>query len=105
MNSRNKQTYIGIHNDRHGGMTLTGGMIKDAWIFGLIPETETCEGWTAGMMQSLHDQVSAEWDKYGLRVGNLPPDIRERHERIHRQAMEKARAMGWNPDQDTADDS
>lgn len=89
--------YVGIHNDRHGGMTAIGGIIKDAWVFGLIPETETCEGWQLPQIQLLHDRVSAEWDRHGLLVGNLPPELRERHERIHAGAVQRARDLGWIP--------
>ncbi|MGM0676109.1 hypothetical protein [Ectothiorhodospira marina] len=101
MQSRTQQTYVGIHNDLHGGMTPIGGIIKDAWVFELIPETETCEGWATAQIQVLHDKVNAAWDQYGLRVSNLPPEIRERHTRIHDQAIEKARSMGWVPGRDS----
>lgn len=89
--------YVGIHNDLHGGMTAIGGIIKDAWVFGLIPETETGEGWPLAQIQMLHDRVGAEWDKYGLLVSHLPPELRERHERIHAAAVERARELGWVP--------
>ncbi|TVP85798.1 MAG: hypothetical protein EA347_09620 [Thioalkalivibrio sp.] len=99
MNSRESFTrnrrYVGIHNDLHGGMTPIGGVIKDAWVFGLIPETETCEGWQLAQIQILHDRVSAEWDKYGLLVRNLPPELQERHARIHDAAVAQARELGW----------
>jgi len=87
--------YVGIHNDLHGGMTAIGGIIKDAWVFGLIPETETGEGWQLGQIQNLHDRVSAEWDKYGLLARNLPPELQERHARVHGAAVERAREFGW----------
>ncbi len=89
--------YVGIHNDLHGGMTAIGGIIKDAWVFELIPEAESCEGWQLAQIQILHDRVAAEWDKYGLRVTNLPPELRERHSRIHAEAIERARELGWQP--------
>ena len=37
--------YIGIKNEVNGGMTTIGKIIRDAWVFGLIEETETCENW------------------------------------------------------------
>lgn len=40
------KTYAGIHKDTDGGMTPTGNIIRDAWVFGILPETKTCEGWT-----------------------------------------------------------
>ena len=51
--------YPGIHNDQYGGMTPTGSIIKDAWLFGILPETETCEGWTASGIQDLYEKVYA----------------------------------------------
>ncbi len=92
--------YVGIHNDLYGGMTPIGNIIRDAWVFGFLPETETCEGWDVGRIQQLHDQVNAEWDKYDLRITNLPPEIRERHTRIHDAAIERAREQGWVAGQD-----
>ncbi len=94
-----KQKYAGIHNDIHGGMTDTGKVIRDAWVFEIIPETETCEGWLATDIQSLWDQTSVEWEKYGYLVGNLPKELRERFDRIQGAAMKRAKESDWNPDQ------
>ncbi len=44
---------------------MIGQSVKDAWIFDLIPETETGEGWLLGGIQNPQDKVNAEWDKYG----------------------------------------
>ena len=41
----NEYIYPGVPNDLFAGMTGTGKIIRDAWVFELIPETETCEGW------------------------------------------------------------
>ena len=95
-----EQTYIGIDQDPEGAMNATGRTIRDAWIFGLIPEDETCAGWSASRINALHQQVNQEWDKYGLLASNLPPDLRERHKRIYDEAIATARAQGWNPDMD-----
>lgn len=92
------QTYIGIDNDEFGGMTTIGGIIKDAWVFGILPETETGGGWNLSQIQIVMDKVNAEWDKYGHLVSLLPEDIRQRHERIHGEALRKARAQGWTPE-------
>ncbi|EHQ53013.1 hypothetical protein ECTPHS_10009 [Ectothiorhodospira sp. PHS-1] len=100
MNVPSRHAYVGIHNDLHGGMTTIGGIIKDAWVFGLIPETETCEGWTPARIQMLHDQVAAAWDQHGLLASRLPPDLRERHARIHDEAIARAKAQGWVPGMD-----
>ncbi|MCC2110682.1 MAG: hypothetical protein KDJ16_01460, partial [Hyphomicrobiales bacterium] len=78
--------YVGIDNDLNGGMTETGKIIRDAWIFGLIDEGDTCTGWTAQGIEALWHKVSAEWERYGFRVGNLPAELRERFDRIQAAA-------------------
>ena len=92
-----KKKYIGIDKDPKGAMNPTGNIIRDAWVFGLIPETETCGGWTPQGLDALYDKVSAEWGKYGYLVSNLPPELAERHRRIYGAAIEKARDKGWDP--------
>ncbi|MES9869386.1 MAG: hypothetical protein ABW153_04950 [Sedimenticola sp.] len=96
--------YVGINNEINGGMTPIGKIIRDAWVFGLIPETETCEKWNLAGIDSLLQKVNDEWDKYGCLVSHLPPELRERHERIHGEAMEKARAAGWSGETETGDE-
>ncbi|WP_006786072.1 hypothetical protein [Thiorhodospira sibirica] len=100
MMNPNDQRYVGIHDDLYGGMTPIGGIIKDAWVFGLIPETESGAGWTAADMQKVYDQVSAAWAPYGHLVSQLPADLRERHARIHEAAIATAKAQGWEPGRD-----
>lgn len=90
--------YVGIHNDRHGGMTSVGNIIRDAWMFGLLPEEEGCEGWSYDRVEQLYDRVSKAWEPYGHLVSRLPPDLRERHQRIYQQAVQTARAQGWDPE-------
>lgn len=90
--------YSGIDKDPKGGMNPTGNIIRDGWLFGLIPETETCEGWTIQGIDSLYDRVSQEWEKYGHRVSALPPALLERHKRIYTEAVEQARNLGWDPE-------
>jgi len=90
--------YVGIDKDLNGGMTDTGKIIRAAWVFGLIPETETCEGWIAEGLQDLWQKVDSEWEKYGFLVGNLPPEMRERFMRIHDEAVKKAEKEGWSAD-------
>lgn len=92
------ESYVGISHDRHGGMTHHGLIVKDAWVFGLIPETETCAGWTAPQMQLLQDKVAAAWEPYGHLPSRLPQGLRERHARIHAEAMARAREAGWDPE-------
>jgi hypothetical protein len=104
MKPRQHKRYVGIDNDINGGMTDTGKIIRDAWVFGLIPEDETCEGWMAQGIEDLWHKVSAEWEKYGFLVSNLPEELRQKYLRIQQQAMEQARAAGWNPDNELAGD-
>lgn len=101
----NKKTYVGIYNDTHGGMTESGRIVRDAWVFGLIPETETCEGWLIQGLEDLWRRVNAEWEKYGFLVSNLPPDLQEKFYRIQKEAMARARAAGWDPDEELRDET
>ena len=102
MNKSDK--YVGINNDIQGGMTSIGKIIRDAWVFGLIPEDETCEGWNLGRFEALLQKVDAEWDKYGCMVSHLPAELRERHEKIHGEWIEKAKAAGWSGETETGDE-
>lgn len=90
-------TYAGFHNDTHG-ITQLGRIVLDAWVFGLLPETEDCAGWDLGRLQKLMDQISAEWDKYANLPSRLPPDLQQRHSEIYAKAMADARTKGWNPE-------
>jgi len=88
--------YVGIDNEINGGMTDTAKIIRDAWAFDLIPETQTCEGWLAAGLEDLWRKVDAEWEKYNFSVAMLPDDIREKFMRIQTEAMTKAKAAGWD---------
>ena len=96
--------YVGLDNDINGGMTTIGKMIRDARLFGLIDDTETCEGWNIGGIDALLDKVNVEWDKYGCLVSHLPEDLFKRHQMIHKEAMKAARAAGWSGEHETEDD-
>jgi hypothetical protein len=96
--------YPGIDEDPQGAMNPTGNIIRDAWVFGLIPETETCAGWTAARIQGLYEQVSAAWAPYAHLPSRLPPELLERHRRIYAAAVESARESGWDPDGALEDD-
>jgi len=95
--------YPGMDKDEYGGMTHIGRIIRDAWVFGVLPETETCENWNYQRIEEVYDQVHHEWDKYGHLVSQLPSELQQRHTEIHQKAMEKARAQGWSPDFDLAE--
>ena len=96
--------YVGINNEVSGGMTTIGKIIRDGWVFGLIEESETCEGWNFAGVDALLDKVNTEWDKYGCLVSNLPVELRERHQRIHDKAIADAKAAGWSGEVETEDE-
>jgi len=96
--------YVGIENDMFGGMTTIGKIIRDAWVFGLLDEDQTCEGWNGQGIDALLQKVNNEWDKYGCLVSHLPPELLERHERIHGDAIKKAREKGWSGEFETDDE-
>jgi hypothetical protein len=98
---QNNRTYIGLHKD---GMSPTANIILDAQMFGLLPETETCEGWNVGRMDLLYDQVVKAWGAYGHIVSSLPPELRERHTRLYEAAISAARQRGWDPGIDSDED-
>lgn len=99
------KNYPGIHNEPDGAMSRTGNIIRDAWVFELIPETQTCEGWSMGQVEALYGQVTEAWMPYGHLASNLPENIRERHARIYGQAVENAREQGWDPEKALEDDN
>lgn len=90
--------YAGLHNDENGGMTNLGQMVRDAWVFGLIPDTEDCTGWRSGQMQILYDKISTEWEKYANLPSRLPEPLRSRHSKIYLDAIATAKAKGWDPE-------
>ncbi|MDH5613151.1 MAG: hypothetical protein OEY66_11935 [Gammaproteobacteria bacterium] len=97
-------TYVGIDNDINGGMTTIGKIIRDAWVFELIPESETCKGWNLAGVDALLQKLNAEWDKYGCLVSHLPEELFKRHQRIHGDAIAKARNNGWCGELETEDE-
>jgi hypothetical protein len=103
--SKRPATYVGYDNEIDGGMTAIAKVIRDAWVFGIIEETETCEGWNFAGIDSLLDKVNNEWDKYGCLVSHLPPELREKHSRIHDKAIAEAKQMGWSVEAETDDEN
>jgi len=97
-------TYIGINNEINGGMTSIGKIIRDAWMFGLIEENETCEGWNLAGIDALLQKVNTEWDKHGCMVSQLPEPLAQRHQRIYALARQKAKAAGWSGEHETNDE-
>ncbi|MDH4134834.1 MAG: hypothetical protein OEV31_08580 [Gammaproteobacteria bacterium] len=92
--------YPGLHNDHFGGMSDLGRIIRDAWVFGILPETETCDDWDRARFDVLNAKVQAAWDQHGNLVSHLPPELRARYERIYVEAVARARALGWPPELD-----
>jgi len=88
--------YVGINNDNFG-MSPTGNIIRDAWVFGLLPEDQTCEGWSYDRIDALYDKVWEAWKPFGNMASRLPDDLRQRHARIYEDAISHARALGWDP--------
>ena len=51
------QLYVDVDNDAQDGLTHLRRTVRDAWIFDILPETETCAGWDSARMQNLYEQV------------------------------------------------
>ena len=99
-----QKIYPGYDDDPQFGMSQEAKLIRDAWAFGLLPEDEKCVGWQAHQFEKLWDQVDAIWEKVNFRVANLPPEVQERYMRLQMEALEKARAAGWDPNGILEDD-
>ena len=89
--------YPGLRADSHG-LTQLGRVVLDARVFGLIDDAEDCAGWSLGRMQELAQQVERQWDGHGNLPSRLPEALRERHRLVYQQAIEQARARGWDPE-------
>ncbi|MBD3814925.1 hypothetical protein [Halothiobacillus sp.] len=94
----NQKTYVGIYNDEQGGMTHIAKVIRDAWVFDLIPETETCEGWLPAQIQVLYEKVYAAWEPYAHLPSRLPPELQAKFMRINEEAIARGRSKGWDPE-------
>lgn len=93
-----QQTYAGIAHEEHHGMTMTGRIIRDAWVFVILTEGDGFGGKSAGDLQNLFEAVHQAWESYGQLPSRLPPDLAQRHACIHAEAVDRARAMGWTAD-------
>ena len=96
--TQSQKTYIGVHEDLKDGITPTGNIVRDAWVFGLIPESEDCKGWGVSRIESLYDRVTEAWHPYGHLVSRLPEELAERHKRIYDEAVARAHEYGWDPE-------
>lgn len=93
-----QQFYAGIDQDEKGGLTHLGRIVRDAWVFGILPETETCAGWDGARMQGLYEQVYAAWEPYAHLPSRLPPELQARHTELYAKAINDARTRGWDPE-------
>ncbi len=93
-----KQAYIGIDQDDDAGLTPLGRIVRDAWVFEILPESETCAGWDMGRMQNLYERVYAAWEPYAHIPSRLPDALRERHAKFYEEAIQEAKNNGWNPE-------
>ncbi|MBX3616002.1 hypothetical protein [Nitrosomonas sp.] len=91
-----EQFYVGIYDDNNGGLTHLGRVVRDAWVFGLLPETETCAGWSTSQMQVLYEKVHDAWEPYAHLPSRLPDELRERHTAIYDAAIRHAKSKGWD---------
>ncbi|MBS0298622.1 MAG: hypothetical protein JSR32_01605 [Proteobacteria bacterium] len=91
-----EQFYAGINQDENEGLTHLGRIVRDAWVFGILPETETCAGWSGSQMQTLYEKVHAAWEPYAHLPSRLPDELRARHMRLYSEAITKAKAKGWD---------
>ena len=91
-----EQSYMGIDQDENGGLTHLGRIVRDAWVFDILPETETCAGWDSGQMQILYEKVYAAWEPSAHLPSRLPDDLRERHTKLYTTAITNAKKKGWN---------
>ncbi len=98
-----EQTYVGIHEDNDGGLTHLGRIVIDAWIFGILPESETCAGWSHSQMQNLYEKVYAAWEPFAHLPSRLPADLQRRHTRFYAQVIDTAKSKGWSAELDEDD--
>jgi hypothetical protein len=88
--------YPGLSHEDNFGITLVGRLIRDAWVFDLAPEGSDFAGKSPGEMQNLFEKVHLAWEPYGQLPSRLPPELAQRHARIHGEAIAKAKADGWS---------
>lgn len=91
-----EQFYVGITQDENEGLTHLGRVVRDAWVFGILLETETCSGWSSAQMQTLYEKVYVAWEPYAHLPSRLPDELRERHMQLYAQAIASAKEKGWD---------
>ena len=98
-----EQLYVGINEDKDGGLTHLGRIVIDAWLFDILPESETCTGWNHSQMQNLYEKVYEAWEPYAHLPSRLPSDLQQRHTRLYAQVIDTAKNKGWNAELDEDD--
>lgn len=98
-----EQHYVGIDQDENEGLTHLGRIVRDAWVFGILPDSETCAGWNSAQMQSLYEKVYAAWEPYAHLPSRLPDELRKRHTQLYAQAIARAKDKGWDTELDDED--
>lgn len=96
MGAMTEQLYVGIDQDENEGLTHLGRIVRDAWVFGILPETETCTGWSSAQMQVLYEKVYLAWEPYAHLPSRLPDELRDRHTQFYTRAIANAKKKGWN---------
>ena len=96
----NEKTYPGLDEDLKLGMTSMAKIILDARVFGLIPDDETCKGWTVGGILALYDKTTRAWEPFGSLPSRLPEDLARRHRQIFDAAIKTAKENGWDPERE-----
>lgn len=88
--------YVGIDNEEAGRLTDSARIVMDAWVFEIIPGTETCSDWDELQMRNLAEKVAVAWAQFDNDSANLPEDLRMRHAMIYEHARMRDRDAGWN---------
>lgn len=93
-----EQVYAGVDLDTDGGLTPLGRIVIDAWVFGVLPESEKCTGWSMSQMQNLYEEVYAAWEPFAHLPSHLPSELRQRHTLLYSQRITIAKNNGWDTD-------
>lgn len=98
-----EQFYAGVDQDENNGLSHLGRVVRDAWVFDILPESETCAGWSGSQMQNLYEKVYAAWEPFAHLPSRLPEALQQRHSQIYEQAIKTAKHKGWNAELDEDD--
>lgn len=105
MRVRHRQRlYPGYDNDPNLGMSQEAKLIRQAWAFDLLPESEKCVNWRVDQFEELWDKVNSVWEKAEFRLENLPDEVQKRYMDLQNSAFEAARQQGWDPNKLIEDD-